>query len=122
MRHCFIFLVFPFAALAAEPEDHQPCDIENHTGRDAVCWDTFDTIQDMGDIGHHLVHDATCEEIIEAVQTAGVAQSPRQLMLNIAFVTYANGYAAGASKPADFILVEMLNFCSANPTSQLNGF
>ena len=122
MRCLFIFLVFPFAAFATEPEHQEQCDIEAHTGRDEACWDTFDTLQDMGDIGHHLVHNATCEEITEAVQTVGAGQSPRQLMLNISFVTYANGYADGVSKPVDFILVEMLTFCAAKPTAKLNEF
>ncbi|MGI9514651.1 MAG: hypothetical protein ACR2OL_17265 [Anderseniella sp.] len=125
MRKLFISLIIPFCTYAvdANAATEATCDIKNHTDRNPECWDTYDTIQDMGDVGHHLVHNAECREIIDAtIQTGGTKKSPRQMMLNISFVTYSSGYAAGASKPADLVQVEMLTFCQKNPCSKLREF
>lgn len=122
MRIPFICLFILLAICAAGALAEGTCDHENHSGRNEECWDTFDIIQDIADISYLLVHEAECGDVLDATRTVGSARSPRQMMLNVSFFTYSSGYAAGASKPAEFVQVEMLTFCAKNPQAKLSDF
>ena len=80
------------------------------------------TTTEVGDVASHLVDNAKCSEVLDAIQTVGTAQSKHQEMLNISFYLYSSGYAAGASKPADYVQSEMLSFCLKNPNNKIRDF
>lgn len=76
----------------------------------------------MGDVAEHLVTKASCSDVTTAfVQATSSEASKRVRMMNIAFVTYAFGYAQGRSMSLSQALGELLARCDQFPELPFAG-
>ncbi len=81
------------------------------------------TIKQMGNAADYLVARASCRDVTRAFsQAANKASSKRTKMTNIAFVTYAFGYAKGRNLEFSRALGELLAFCEEFPERPFAGF
>lgn len=81
------------------------------------------TIRQMGNSADYLVTQANCRDVTRAfAQAANEEASKRTRMMNIAFVTYAFGYAKGRSLSFSQALSELLAKCEASPKDAFADF
>ncbi len=77
----------------------------------------------MGDVAEYLVTKASCGDVTTAfVQATSSEASERVRMMNIAFVTYAFGYAQGRAMSFSQALGELLAGCDQFPELPFAGF
>lgn len=86
-------------------------------GKDVV------SLKQMGNAADYLVTEARCRDVTGAfAQAASEESSKRTKMMNIAFVTYAFGYAQGRGLTFSQALAELLARCEASPELPFAGF
>lgn len=81
------------------------------------------TTKRMGSTADYLVTQASCRDVTRAfAQAANDEASKRTRMMNIAFVTFAFGYAQGRSMSFSQALAQLLAKCEASPELPFAGF
>ncbi len=75
----------------------------------------------VGNVGMHLIHDATCEEVVAAYE-ALPSTSTVQTLLIMHSITFQHGYALGKGITAEEAWDEILTRCFDDMSQPFAGF
>ena len=76
---------------------------------------------EVGNSAHHLVHDATCQEVIDAFAAYGNPRPDQSLLLlNVINFQYGYAYAKGITPEEAF--EEIATRCVEDPSQPFAGF